>query len=107
MIDSREDIKTKADLEREIYEGVGHASMCWTETPRGEFDEKEATIASEKIMDAALSYSKQVSIEFTEWCSKNYYMDEDGFYNHEPPYQKHFSISELYELFSKQTEGHE
>lgn len=37
-------------LENHVFEALGHASMCWSETPKGEFDSREATKAGETLM---------------------------------------------------------
>ena len=109
--------KTKAELEIEIYECVGHASMCWTESPQGVFDEKEATIVSEKLMNTAIEYARSRAIEFAQWERNNYSVSPfdakryvkkvimDEFTQWPLPFDpKTFSLDELYELFSNQTE---
>jgi len=57
---------SKEDLKTEIYQGVGHASMCWTETPMGVFDDSEATIVSEKILSASMQYAENQNHELLE-----------------------------------------
>lgn len=45
-------------LEEKIYTAIGQASMCWSETPKGVFDEK----AANKIAKDLLEYiNKNVS----------------------------------------------
>lgn len=42
-------------LEKLVFESIGQASMCWSETPTGIFDEKQATeIAKKLISDLGL-----------------------------------------------------
>lgn len=37
-------------LENHVFEALGHASVCWSEPPKGEFDSLEATKAGETLM---------------------------------------------------------
>lgn len=37
-------------LEQHVFEALGHASVCWSEPPKGEFDSLEATKAGEILM---------------------------------------------------------
>lgn len=38
------------ELSRIVHEAIGHASMCWKETPTGEFDSTEAANVAEKLI---------------------------------------------------------
>jgi len=40
----------KNKLKELVYIAVGSASMCWSKTPHGEFDEKLANKVSEKLI---------------------------------------------------------
>lgn len=37
-------------LKEIVYTAVGEASMCWFETPKGEFDEKLANNVAERLL---------------------------------------------------------
>ena len=38
-------------LKEKVYTAIGTASMCWSETPKGIFDEALANKVAEKLMD--------------------------------------------------------
>lgn len=38
-------------LKEAVYTSIGAASMCWEETPKGEFDEQLANTISEKLCE--------------------------------------------------------
>ncbi len=40
------------DLQAIVFQGLGEASMCWTETPQGIFDSRNATRIGLEIMQA-------------------------------------------------------
>jgi hypothetical protein len=42
----------KEKLREIIFISLGRASMCWSETPRGEFDSTTAAELGKEIMDA-------------------------------------------------------
>lgn len=46
-MESKIEVKT---LENHVFEAIGHASMCWTETPKGVFDTEEATKCGEELL---------------------------------------------------------
>lgn len=46
FVSSIDDIKTK------VFEGLGEASMCWSETPKGIFDSTHAKKVGDEIMAA-------------------------------------------------------
>lgn len=37
-------------IENHVFETLGHASMCWSETPKGVFDSSEALKAGQELM---------------------------------------------------------
>lgn len=39
------------ELKEAVYTSIGAASMCWKETPKGEFDEQLANTISEKLCE--------------------------------------------------------
>jgi hypothetical protein len=39
-------------LEEVVFQGLGEASMCWSETPKGVFDSEHATRIGNEIMQA-------------------------------------------------------
>jgi acyl-CoA reductase-like NAD-dependent aldehyde dehydrogenase len=47
-MESEVEIKT---LENHVFEAIGHASMCWSETPKGVFDTLEATKCGNVLMN--------------------------------------------------------
>lgn len=49
-----------------VFESVGHASMCWSETPKGVFDEQEANVVGNKLMDEINAYAARL----LEWAAK-------------------------------------
>lgn len=46
-MESEVEVKT---LENHVFEALGHASVCWSEPPKGEFDSIEARKAGETLM---------------------------------------------------------
>jgi hypothetical protein len=40
------------DLEELVYLTIGRASMCWSEIPRGVFDDQEASRLGKALMEA-------------------------------------------------------
>lgn len=38
-------------LKELVYTAVGEASMCWFETPKGQFDEKLANDVSQRLVE--------------------------------------------------------
>lgn len=41
-------------LENAVYEAVGEASMCWVETPQGEFDSTRAKDVGDRLLGEIL-----------------------------------------------------
>src|SRR6266849_9862312 len=41
-----------ASLEEVVFQGLGEASMCWSETPKGVFDSNRAKRIGDEIMQA-------------------------------------------------------
>lgn len=57
-------------LKELIYESLGSASMCWSEMPRGEFNEKQAIEIGNKLINAMHEYANQKQEKpLTEWIS--------------------------------------
>lgn len=52
------------ELEKEINETIGAASMCWSETPKGIFDSEKATILAKNLQNA-IFYELQETIRDT------------------------------------------
>lgn len=42
-------VETKS-LEQRVFETLGYASMCWSETPKGKFESTKAMEAGKKLM---------------------------------------------------------
>lgn len=61
-------MKTKEEIKTIIYEGIGQASMCWSEDPKGVFDEKQANEIAERIL--SLTSEKDKRIEALENAGK-------------------------------------
>lgn len=51
----------ETELKRKLCEGIGQASMCWSETPKGIFDSTQAL----KIVDQL--YSDIIFMRLEEW----------------------------------------
>lgn len=44
-----------------VGEAIGEASMCWSETPKGEFDSSRAALIVDRIINA---YGRKAQLEF-------------------------------------------
>jgi hypothetical protein len=55
------------DFKTVLFEGLGLASMCWSETPKGVFDDALAVKTGNEVYDAHLSDRDQFAIGFAEW----------------------------------------
>lgn len=51
MSGPRDHIREAPNLKSAIYTAMGAASMCWKESPTGEFDEKSARAVAEALYD--------------------------------------------------------
>jgi hypothetical protein len=62
-----------SDLEDIVFQGLGEASMCWSETPKGVFDSVNAKRIGEEIMQAIKQHEHDFDMRFGEydlvrWC---------------------------------------
>jgi hypothetical protein len=53
--DKKSNIDNIKFLENEVFEALGEVSMCWSETPKGEFDSNKAQKIGEKLMNVIKS----------------------------------------------------
>lgn len=60
------------DFKTVLFEGLGLASMCWSETPKGVFDDALALKTGNEIYDAHLSDRDKFAIGFAEWKIESY-----------------------------------
>lgn len=60
------------DFKTVLFEGLGLASMCWSETPKGVFDDALALKTGNEVYDAHLSDRDQFAMEFAKWVSDRY-----------------------------------
>ena len=56
------------DFKTVLFEGLGLASMCWSETPKGVFDDALALKTGNEVYDAHLSDRDKFAMAYSEWC---------------------------------------
>jgi len=59
------------DFKTVLFEGLGKASMCWAETPKGVFDSSSAEEIGNSIYDKFISDRYKFAIGFAEWLKIN------------------------------------
>ena len=59
------------DFKTVLFEGLGLALMCWSETPKGVFDDALALKTGNEVYDAHLSDRDRFAIGFAEWIQLN------------------------------------
>ena len=47
---------TAKEIKTIVFESIGHASMCWHETPSGVFDSEEATKVGDNLLSKVNDY---------------------------------------------------
>lgn len=54
-------LKTKQmkEIKTKVFESIGEASMCWSETPKGVFDSERAKKIGDEIMELFKSITKE------------------------------------------------
>ena len=103
-------------LEIIVFEALGTASMCWSETPKGIFDSSQASnVGNEavsfiiKLYDQFKQDEQSDAVEFAEWLQENaedlskqqlngdwYYVGLQKILTRE---QRYLSTQELYKIF--------
>lgn len=53
-------------LQNKVFEALGEASMCWSETPTGVFNSLKATKIGEKLMEDIYNEVKKTALAFAE-----------------------------------------
>jgi hypothetical protein len=61
----------KKDFKTVLFEGLGTASMAWSEIPKGIFDSTLASKIGDDIMATHLSERDKFAMEYNEWRRKN------------------------------------
>jgi len=61
------------DFKTVLFEGLGLALMCWSETPKGVFDDALALKTGNEVYDAHLSDRDRFAIGFAEWIAEEKY----------------------------------
>lgn len=46
------------ELESAVYQALGYASMCWSETPKGVFDSEEAARVGKELIEIIVHYAQ-------------------------------------------------
>ena len=54
------------ELEEKVYMAIGQASMCWSETPKGVFDDSQAKKIAEDLISYIASIAPARSWTFIE-----------------------------------------
>jgi hypothetical protein len=63
----------KKTLREIVFEGLGEASMCWKETPKGVFDDEAAKVVGEKLITDITAHfaPKPIQVKnlsINSWC---------------------------------------
>lgn len=95
------------DFKIVLFEGLGLASMCWSETPKGVFDDALAVKKGNEIYDAHVSDRDKFAMEFVMWLQINqwdYYLS-DMIWIKNQDYMNGKETFELLDLFKAHQEN--
>lgn len=67
------------NLKEIIYTAIGQASMCWSETPKGVFDDREATKVAEDLHDKILDIQNKGTFIVTKEEMSKWYIGNDKY----------------------------
>jgi len=67
-------------LKTKVFESLGAASMCWSETPIGVFNDTKAVEIANHLVKEIELYAREMSIGFDFWKNSNYEPVEEGNY---------------------------
>lgn len=59
-------MKTAEELKKIVFEALGEASMCWSETPKGVFESTRAEEIGNRVMEAIKEYTSHPTLPSDE-----------------------------------------
>lgn len=64
------------DLSEKIFQAIGEASMCWGETPKGEFDSTKAKEIGEQLLKDIQSFPSEGEVASAAYQHRRDYQDK-------------------------------